>query len=124
MKTVFELSRICTNSRARYPLRKTTFTIMGLFSTLAKAENQMHKDVRNTQGLEYKRFQSITEDEESRDFEKRYGHEVILAYKINERGVDTEGWMNIQTSRTYVSNGSLNDECLFDNNCDRDITFA
>ena len=44
MKTVFELIRIYTNSKTRYPLRKSQINTMGLFSTLAKAKTQMIQD--------------------------------------------------------------------------------
>lgn len=52
MKTVFELTRIDTNSKARYPIRKTKPYDLGLFSTLANAEKRMLRDVKECQEYE------------------------------------------------------------------------
>ena len=43
------------SSKAHYPLRKTRTYDLGLFSTLAKAETQMHKDVKECQDYEQER---------------------------------------------------------------------
>ena len=53
MKTVFELIRIYTHSKNRYPVRETQTRDLGLFTTLAKAEKQMHKDVEECQEAEH-----------------------------------------------------------------------
>lgn len=46
MKTIFELTKITTNSKARYPIRKTKTDELGLFTTLEKARKQMLKTLR------------------------------------------------------------------------------
>ena len=119
MKTVFELTRIYTHSKERYPIRKTHVNNMGLFSTLAKAQKQMQKDVKNYQDSEQERLKDIAENEEYRNDEKRFGHDIVLAYKITERELDTEMWQTIQSVRTYTADGVLNDECLLDDMCER-----
>ena len=37
MKTIFELTKITTNSKARYPIRKTKTDALGLFTTDRKS---------------------------------------------------------------------------------------
>ena len=115
MKTIFELIRIETNSKAHYPIRKTHTNDLGLFSTLAKAEKQLHKDVKDYQDCERERLKDIAEDEEIRNDEKHFGHDIVLAYKITERELDSELWRNVQSVRTYTAYGEPNDECLLDN---------
>ena len=119
MKTVFELIRIYTNSKARYPVRKTKTYDLGLFSTLANAEKQMHKDVKECQEDEQKRLKYLDEDEEYRMDEKKCGHDVVLAYKIGELELDAEIGYETQSVRTYTADGQSNDECLFDSGCKR-----
>lgn len=119
MKTVFELTRIETNSKARYPVRKTKTYDLGLFSTLAKAEKRMHRDVKDCQGYEQKRLKYMAEDEEYRKDEKRCGHDVVLAYEIGELELDAELGDETQSVRTYTADGKLNDECLLDSGCKR-----
>ncbi|MBO4503343.1 MAG: hypothetical protein J5730_00830 [Bacteroidales bacterium] len=119
MKTIFELIRIYTSSKARYPLRKTRTYDLGLFSTLAKAETQMRKDVNECQEYEQERLKDIAEDEESRNDEKRFGHEIVLAYKITEYELDMEIYNSTQSVRTYTADGQPNDECLLDTACER-----
>ena len=119
MKTIFELIRIRTTSKAHYPLRKTRTYDLGLFSTLAKAETQMHKDVKECQEYEQKRLKDIAENEEYRDDEKRFGHDIELAYKITEYELNVEKWNSIQSVRTYTADGQSNDECLLDTACER-----
>ena len=115
MKTVFELIRIYTNSKARYPVRKTKTYDLGLFSTLANAEKQMHKDVKECQEDEQKRLKYLDEDEEYRMDEKSCGHDVVLAYKIGELELDAGlGRNETQSVRTYTADGKPNDECLLD----------
>ena len=102
MKTIFELIRIETNSKAHYPIRKTHTTDLGLFSTLAKAEKQLHKDVKDYQDCERERLKDIAEDEEIRNDEKHFGHNVVLAYKITEIELDTEAaalWQEEEKNR-------------------------
>ena len=119
MKTIFELIRIYTNSKAHYPIRKTRTYDLGLFSTLAKAETQMHKDVKECQECEQERLKDIAENEEYRDDEKRFGHEIVLGYKIAEYELDVEVWSSTQSVRTYTADGQPNDECLLDTACER-----
>lgn len=119
MKTIFELIRIETNSKAHYPIRKTHTNDLGLFSTLAKAEKQMHKDVKDCQDCERERLKDIAEDEEIRNDEKHFGHNVVLSYKITEIELDTEAWGDMQSVRTYTAAGEPNDECLLDDMCER-----
>ena len=120
MKTIFELIRIYTSSKAHYPLRKTRTYDLGLFSTLAKAETQMHKDVKEYQECEQERLKDIAENEEYRDDEKRFGHEIVLGYKIAEYELDVMKWCDsIQSMRTYTADGQPNDECLLDTACER-----
>lgn len=119
MKTIFELIRIYTSSKAHYPLRKTRTYDLGLFSTLAKAETQMHKDVKECQEYKQERLKDIAEDEESRNDEKRFGHDIVLAYKIMERELDAKTFEDVQSVRTYTSDGQPNDECLLDTACER-----
>ena len=119
MKTVFELIRIYTNSKARYPVRKTKTYDLGLFSTLANAEKQMHKDVKECQEDEQKRLKYLDEDEEYRMDEKKCGHDVVLAYKIGELELDAEIGYETQSVRTYTADGQPNDECLLDSGCKR-----
>ena len=115
MKTVFELIRIDTRSKARYPVRKTKTYDLGLFSSLANAEKQMHKDVEECQEAEQRRLNYLAEDEESRMDEKRFGHDIVLAYKIAELELDTGvGRNETQSVRTYTADGQPNDECLLD----------
>lgn len=115
MKTVFELTRIDTHSKARYPLRKAQTCDLGLFTTLAKAEKQMHKDVTACEEYEQKRLKNVAEDEEYRMDEKRFGHDIVIAYKIAELELDTGlGRNETQSVRTYTADGQPNDECLLD----------
>lgn len=115
MKTVFELIRIYTHSKNRYPVRETQTCDLGLFTTLAKAEKQMHKDVEECQEAEQRRLNYLAEDEESRMDEKRFGHDIVLAYKIAELELDTGvGRNETQSVRTYTADGQPNDECLLD----------
>ena len=119
MKTIFELIRIYTNSKARYPLRETHINNMGFFSTLAKAEAQMFHDAERYQEDERELLKDIAENEEYRDDEKRYGHNIVLAYRITEYELDVEVWGSIQSMRTYTADGQPNDECLLDYQCER-----
>lgn len=120
MKTIFELIRIYTSSKAHYPLRKTRTYDLGLFSTLAKAETQMRKDVKECQEYEQERLKDIAEKEEFRDDEKRFGHDIVLAYRITELQLDmSRHWESIQSVRTYTADGQPNDECLLDAACKR-----
>lgn len=121
MKTVFELIRIYTNSKTRYPLRKSQINTMGLFSTLAKAEAQMIQDAEGYYESEQERLKDIAEKEEYRNDEKRFGHDVVLAYRITEYELDTEVWKcsSTQSVRTYTTNGKPNDESLLDYQCER-----
>lgn len=117
MKTIFELIRIYTSSKAHYPLRKTRTYDLGLFSTLAKAETQMHKDVKECQEYEQERLKKIAEKVEYREEEKQFGHDIELAYKITEYELNVEKWNSIQSVRTYTADGQPNDECLLDTAC-------
>lgn len=121
MKTIFELIRIYTNSKTRYPLRKSQINTMGLFSTLTKAEAQMIHDVEGYYESEQERLRDIAEKEEYRNDEKRFGHDVVLAYRITEYELDTEVWKcsSTQSVRTYTSDGKPNDESLLDYQCER-----
>lgn len=121
MKTVFELIRIYTNSKTRYPLRKSQINTMGLFSTLAKAETQMIQDAEGYYESEQERLRDIAEKEEYRNDEKRFGHDVVLAYRITEYELDTEVWKcsSTQSVRTYTADGKPNDESLLDYQCER-----
>lgn len=121
MKTVFELIRIYTNSKTRYPLRKSQINTMGLFSTLAKAEAQMIHDAEGYQESEQERLKDIAEKEEYRNDEKRFGHDVVLAYRITEYELDSEVWKcsSTQSVRTYTADGKPNDESLLDYQCER-----
>ncbi|MBR4647461.1 MAG: hypothetical protein IKO75_10150, partial [Bacteroidales bacterium] len=121
MKTVFELTRISTNSKTRYPLRKSQINSMGLFSTLVKAEAQMIHDSKGYQESECERLKDIAEKEEYHNDEKRFGHDVVLAYRITEYELDTEVWKcsSTQSVRTYTADGQPNDECLLDAACKR-----
>ena len=121
MKTVFELIRIYTNSKTRYPLRKSQINTMGLFSTLAKAETQMIQDAEGYYESEQERLRDIAEKEEYRNDEKRFGHDVVLAYRITEYELDTEVWKcsSTQSVRTYTADGKPNDESLLDHQCER-----
>ncbi len=120
MKTVFELIRIYTNSKTRYPLRKSQINTMGLFSTLAKAEAQMIQDAEGYYESEQERLRDIAEKEEYRNDEKRFGHDVVLAYRITEYELDTEVWKcsSTQSVRTYTADGKPNDESLLDYQCE------
>ena len=120
MKTIFELTRISTNSKARYPIRKTQTDQLGLFSTLEKAQKQMLKDVKTCQKYEQKRLKDIAEDEEYRKDEKRFGHDIVLAYSITEHQLDVGlHGDDTQSVRTYTANGKPNDESLLDYQCER-----
>lgn len=119
MKTIFELIRIKTNCKQHYPLRKTEIDVLGLFSTLGKAEKWMHKDVKECQEYERKWLKENAEDEELRNDRKLVGHPIVLAYKISERELDTEYYDDIQSVRTYTADGQPNDECLLDYCCKR-----
>ena len=120
MKTIFELTKIYTNSKARYPIRKTNTDELGLFTTLEKAQKQMFKDVKECQEYEQERLKDIAEDEEYLEDEKRYGHNIVLAYSITERQLDMERhWEDIQSVRTYTADGKPNDENLLDRQCER-----
>ena len=120
MKTVFELIRIYTNSKTRYPLRKSQINTMGLFSTLAKAEAQMIQDAEGYYESEQERLKDIAEKEEYRNDEKRFGHDVVLAYRITEYELDSEVWKcsSTQSVRTYTADGKPNDESLLDYQCE------
>ena len=119
MKTIFELVKIITNSKSRYPIRKTQKRVIGFFSTLAKAEKQIHKDAKICQAWEQKLLKHIAEEEVYRNDEKLCGHDIVLAYKITERELDEEHDENIQSVRTYTADGQPNDECLLDYKCER-----
>ena len=121
MKTVFELTRISTNSKTRYPLRKSQINSMGLFSTLVKAEAQMIHDAKGYQESECERLKDIAEKEEYHNDEKRFGHDVVLAYRITEYELDSEVWKcsSTQSVRTYTAEGKPNDESLLDYQCER-----
>ena len=120
MKTVFELTKITANSKARYPVRKTDTDELGLFSSLYKAQKQMFKEVKECQEYEQERLKDIAEDEEYRKEEKRYGHNIVLAYRITELQLDmSRHWESIQSVRTYTAGGQPNDECLLDAACKR-----
>lgn len=106
MRTIFELVRITTNSKSRYPVRKTRKWDMGFFSTLAKAEKQMNEDVKICRAGESEQMVRIAEYD-------------VLAYKITERELDEEQGENIQSVRTYTADGSPNDKCLLDHKCER-----
>ena len=106
MKTIFELVRITTNSKSCYPVRKTRKWDMGFFSTLAKAEKQIRKDVKICRAGESDQMVRIAEDD-------------VLAYKITERELDEEHDENIQSVRTYTADGQPNDQCLLDYKCER-----
>ena len=122
MKTIFELTRIYTHNKAHYPLRKTQTYDLGLFSTLAKAEKHMHKDVKECQEYERERLKNIAENEDYRQDEKRDGHNIVLAYRITEYELDVVKWWSIQSMRTYTADGQPNDECLLDYQCKRHFT--
>ena len=120
MKTVFELTKITANSKARYPVRKTDTDELGLFSSLDKAQKQMFKEVEECQEYEQERLKDIAEKEEFRDDEKRFGHDIVLAYRITELQLDmSRHWESIQSVRTYTADGQPNDECLLDAACKR-----
>lgn len=119
MKTVFELTRIDTNSKARYPIRKTKPYDLGLFSTLANAEKRMLRDVKECQEYEKEWQKDVAEDEEFRMDEKKLGHDIVLAYKIGELELDSEIGYETQSVRTYTADGQPNDECLLDSGCKR-----
>ncbi len=120
MKTIFELTKISTNSRARYPIRETDTDRLGLFSTVEKAKKQMLKDVKTCQKCEQERLKDITEDEEYRNDEKRFGHTIVLSYSITEHQLDVGlHGDDIQSVRTYTADGKPNDENLLDRQCKR-----
>lgn len=120
MKTIFELTKITTNSKARYPIRKTKTDELGIFTTLEKARKQMLKDVKESQDYEQQRLKEIAEDEEYREDEKRFGHDVVLAYSITEHQLDMDShWEDIQSVHTYTAEGKPNDENLLDRQCER-----
>lgn len=120
MKTIFELTKITANSKARYPVRKTDTDELGLFSSLDKAQKQMFKEVEECQEYEQERLKDIAENEEYRKEEKRYGHNIVLAYRITELQLDmSRHWESIQSVRTYTADGQPNDECLLDAACKR-----
>ena len=120
MKTVFELTKITANSKARYPVRKTDTDELGLFSSLYKAQKQMFKEVEECQEYEQERLKDIAEKEEFRDDEKRFGHDIVLAYRRTELQLDmSRHWESIQSVRTYTADGQPNDECLLDAACKR-----
>ena len=120
MKTIFELTRISTSSKAHYPIRKTHTDKLGLFSTLEKAQKQMSKDVKEYQEYEQERLKDIAENEEYRNDEKRFGHDIVLAYSITERQLDIGNyWDNIQSMHTYTADGKPNDKNLLDHLCKR-----
>lgn len=119
MKTVFELTKITANSKACYPVRKTDTDELGLFSSLYKAQKQMFKEVKECQEYEQERLKDIAENEEFRDDEKRFGHDIVLAYKIIELELDAKTFEDVQSVRTYTADGQPNDECLLDAACKR-----
>ena len=120
MKTIFVLAKITTNSKARYPIRKTKSDQLGLFTTLGKAQKQMLKDAKTCLEYEQKRLKNIAEDEEYRKDEKRFGHDIVLAYSITEHQlVMPLHWETIQSVRTYTADGKSNDENLLDRQCER-----
>jgi hypothetical protein len=115
MKTIFELTKITTNSKARYPLRKTKTDELGLFTTLEKAQKQMFKDIKECLAYEQERLKDIAENEEYLEDEKRFGHDIVLAYSITEHQLDIHRyWEDIQSVRTYTADGKPNDENLLD----------
>ena len=117
MKTIFELTKITTNSKARYPIRKTKTDELGLFTTLEKARKQMLKDVKESQEYEQQRLKEIAEGLYIED-EKCFGHDIVLAYSITEHQLDLgSDWKDIQSVRTYTATGKLNDENLLDHQC-------
>ena len=117
MKTIFELTKITTNSKARYPIRKTKTDELGLFTTLEKARKQMLKDVKESQEYEQQRLKEIAEGLYIED-EKCFGHDIVLAYSITEHQLDLgSDWKDIQSVRTYTATGKLNDENLLDRQC-------
>ena len=119
MKTIFELTKITTNSKARYPIRKTKTDELGLFTTLEKAQKQMFKDVKESQEYEQERLKEIAEGLYLED-EKCFGHDIVLAYSITEHQLDLgSDWKDIQSVRTYTATGKLNDENLLDRQCER-----
>lgn len=119
MKTIFELTKITTNSKARYPIRKTKTDELGLFTTLEKARKQMLKDVKESQEYEQQRLKEIAEGLYIED-EKCFGHDIVLAYSIKEHQLDGNLYReNIQTVRTYTADGKPNDENLLDRQCER-----
>ena len=119
MKTIFELTRIETNSKARYPVRKIKTYDLGLFSSLANVKKQMQKDIKECREDEQKRQKYMAEDEEYRMEEKHFGHSIVLAYKIAELQLDAELGSETQSVRTYTADGQPNDECLLDSGCVR-----
>ena len=117
MKTIFELTKITTNSKARYPIRKTKTDELGLFTTLEKAKKQMFKDVKESRAYEQERLKEIAEGEYLED-EKCFGHDIVLAYSITEHQLDVGfHWDDIQSVRTYTADGKPNDENLLDRQC-------
>lgn len=70
---------------------------------------------------EQERLKDIAEKEEYRNDEKRFGHDVVLAYRITEYELDTEVWKcsSTQSVRTYTADGKPNDESLLDYQCER-----
>lgn len=117
MKTIFELTKITTNSKARYPIRKTKTDELGLFTTLEKAQKQIFRDVKESREYEQERLKEIAEGMYLED-EKRFGHDIVLAYSIKEHQLDGDlYWENIQTVRTYTADGKPNDENLLDRQC-------
>ena len=120
MKTVFELTKITANSKARYPVRKTDTDELGLFSSLYKAQKQMFKEVKECQEYDRERLKEIAENEEYRKEEKRYGHNIVLAYRITELQLDmSRHWESTQSVRTCTADGKPNDESLLDYQCKR-----
>lgn len=117
MKTIFGLTKIITNSKARYPIRKTKTDELGLFTTLEKARKQMLKDVKESQDYEQQRLKEIAEGLYLED-EKLFGHDIVLAYSIKEHQLDMDShWEDIQSVRTYTADGKPNAENLLDRQC-------
>ncbi|MBQ4442609.1 MAG: hypothetical protein II899_10980 [Bacteroidales bacterium] len=81
----------------------------------------MIQDAEGYYESEQERLRDIAEKEEYRNDEKRFGHDVVLAYRITEYKLDTEVWKcsSTQSVRTYTANGKPNDESLLDYQCER-----
>lgn len=116
MKTFFSLVRIDTNSKRRYPSRKTKIHDVGFFSSLERAEKQLKQDMKECQKYERERQKNVATKEFFRKEEQSVGHDIVLAYRITEYELDRT---NIQSDRTYTADGQINDICLLDSMCRR-----